>query len=50
MVFARVNGGALELLTTSPDLAGLSAFQGTEAVRFVEEVEIARRGTVKGYR
>jgi hypothetical protein len=50
VVFARLNGGALELLTTSPDLTGLSVFQAVDAIRFVEELEIARRGTIKGYR
>ncbi|MEP7119688.1 MAG: hypothetical protein ABJE95_02215 [Byssovorax sp.] len=50
VVLARLNGGNLELLTTSPDLAGLSAFQVVDAIRFVEELEIARRGSVKGYR
>ena len=50
VVFARLSSGNLEILTTSPDLAGLSAFQAVDAIRFIEELEIARRGTVKGYR
>jgi len=50
VVFARINGAHLEILTTSPDLAGLSVLEMREGVRFVEELEIARRGANGGYR
>jgi hypothetical protein len=50
VVFARINGAHLEILTTSPDLAGLSVLETMDGLRFVEELEIARHGANAGYR